>query len=197
MLLSNNSGENMAATNSSMMSLGTIAPDFNLPDTVTGSPFSLQELKGKQGTVVMFICNHCPYVLHIKQQLIDIANQYKQQGINIIAISSNDIENYPQDAPDKMKQLMTEWGNPFAAYLYDKSQDTAKAYQAACTPDIYVFDADLACIYRGRLDGATPKNDVLLTGEDLRNALDNLLAGQPASQEQIPSIGCNIKWKAT
>ena len=187
----------MAATNSSTMPLGTIAPDFNLPDTVTGSLFTLQELKGQQGTVVMFICNHCPYVLHIKQQLIDIAYQYKQRGINIIAISSNDIENYPQDAPDKMKQLMTEWGNPFAAYLYDESQDTAKAYQAACTPDIYVFDADLACIYRGRLDGATPKNDVLLTGEDLRNALDHLLAGQPAPQEQIPSIGCNIKWKKT
>ncbi len=187
----------MAATNSSMMPLGTTAPDFNLPDTVTGSLFTLQNLKGERGTVVMFICNHCPYVLNIKQQLIDIAIKYKQQGINIIAISSNDIENYPQDAPDKMKQLMAEWGNPFAAYLYDESQDTAKAYQAACTPDIYVFGADLACIYRGRPDGATPKNDVPLTGKDLRNALDNLLAGQPASQEQIPSIGCNIKWKAT
>ena len=187
----------MAATNSSMMPLGTIAPDFNLPDTVTDSLFTLQELKGERATVIMFICNHCPYVLHVKQQLIDIANQYKQQGVNIIAISSNDIENYPQDAPDKMKQLMAEWGNPFAAYLYDDSQDIAKAYQAACTPDIYVFDAGLACVYRGRLDSATPKNDLPLTGEDLRNTLDNLLAGKPINQEQIPSIGCNIKWKST
>jgi len=187
----------MAATNSSMMPLGTIAPDFNLPDTVIDSQFTLQELKGEQGTVVMFICNHCPYVLHIKQQLIDIAIKYKQRGINFIAISSNDIENYPQDAPDKMKQLMAEWGNPFVAYLYDESQDIAKAYQAACTPDIFVFDANLACVYRGRLDGATPKNDLPLTGEDLRNALDNLLIGQPSPQEQIPSIGCNIKWKMT
>ena len=186
----------MAATNSSMMPLGTIAPDFNLPDTVTGSYFTLQGLKGDRGTVVMFICNHCPYVLHIKQQLIDIANKYKQQGINVIAISANDIESYPQDAPDKMKQLMAEWGSPFAAYLYDESQDIAKAYQAECTPDFYVFDTGLSCIYRGRFDGATPKNDVPLTGEDLRNALDDLLSGQAVSQDQIPSIGCNIKWKS-
>jgi thiol-disulfide isomerase/thioredoxin len=186
----------MTATNSGMMPLGTIAPDFNLPDTVTGSHFSLQDLKGDRGTVVMFICNHCPYVLHIKQQLIDIANKYKQQGINVVAISANDIENYPQDAPDKMKQLMAEWGNPFAAYLYDESQDIAKAYQAECTPDFYVFDSGLACVYRGRLDGATPKNDEPLTGEDLRNVLDGLLAGQAINQDQAPSIGCNIKWKA-
>lgn len=185
----------MAATNSSMMPLGTIAPDFSLIDAVTGAHFTLQNIKGDKGTVVMFICNHCPYVLHIKQQLIDIANQYTQQGINVIAISANDIENYPQDAPDKMKQLMAEWGNPFAAYLYDESQDIAKAYQAECTPDFYVFDTSLACVYRGRLDGATPKNDVPLTGEDLRNALDDLLAGQAINQDQVASIGCNIKWK--
>ena len=185
----------MAATNSTMMPLGTIAPDFDLPDTVTGVNKNLQDLKGKKGTLVMFICNHCPYVIHVKDQLIDIARQYAAQGVNTIAVSSNDIENYPQDAPDKMKQLMVEWGHPFAAYLYDESQEVAKAYQAACTPDIYLFDADLVCVYRGRLDGATPKNEVPLNGADLRSAIDNLLAGQPINQEQIPSIGCNIKWK--
>lgn len=185
----------MAATPSNMMPLGTIAPDFNLPDTVTGRNFSLQDLKGEKGTVILFICNHCPYVLHVKDQLIDIARQYAPKGISTIAISANDIENYPQDAPDKMRQLMQEWGNPFAAYLYDESQEVAKAYQAACTPDIYVFDANLACVYRGRLDAATPKNDEPLTGRDLRNALDNLLAGKPISEQQYPSIGCNIKWK--
>ncbi len=185
----------MAATHSNMMPLGTIAPDFDLLDTVTDSNKSLQELKGEKGTVVIFMCNHCPYVMHVKDQLIDIARSYAPKGIQTIAISSNDIENYPQDAPDKMKQLMVQWGHPFGAYLYDESQKVAKAYQAACTPDIYLFDANLACVYRGRLDGSTPKNDVPSTGKDLRNALDCLLAGKAISAEQIPSVGCNIKWK--
>ncbi len=186
----------MAATNSTMMPLATIAPDFNLPDTMSGRNISLQELKGETGTLVLFICNHCPYVIHVKDQLIAIAQQYVAQGVNTIAISSNDINNYPQDAPDKMKILMEEWGNPFAAYLYDQSQQVAKAYQAACTPDIYLFDAKLACVYRGRLDGSTPKNDVPLTGKDLRKAIDQLIAGQEIEQNQLPSIGCNIKWKS-
>ena len=185
----------MAATPSNMMPLGTIAPDFDLPDSVTGSNFKWRDLQGAKGTIVIFMCNHCPFVLHIKEQLIDIAKQYKHQGINTVAISANDIKNYPQDAPDKMKALMEDWGHPFAAYLYDESQDVARAYQAACTPDIYLFDPDLACVYRGRLDGATPQNNVPLTGLDLRNALDNLLAGNPINEEQLPSIGCNIKWK--
>jgi len=185
----------MSATPSNMMPLSTIAPDFTLLDTVSGEHKSLANLKGKQGTLVMFICNHCPYVIHIKDQLIDIANQYAQQGISTIAISANDIANYPQDAPDKMQAMMLEWGNPFAGYLYDETQAVAKAYLAACTPDIYLFDADLACVYRGRLDGATPKNKVAVTGEDLRHALDLLLVGKVNSQEQIASIGCNIKWK--
>ena len=185
----------MAATHSNMMPLGTTAPDFDLLDTVTGSNKSLQELKGEEGTVVIFMCNHCPYVIHVKDQLIDIAKSYAPKGIQTIAISSNEIEHYPQDAPDKMKGLMAQWGHPFAAYLYDESQEAAKAYQAACTPDIYLLDANLACVYRGRLDGSTPKNDVPSTGEDLRNALDCLLAGKPISAAQIPSVGCNIKWK--
>jgi thiol-disulfide isomerase/thioredoxin len=193
--IDNHSGDSMAATPSNMLPLGTPAPAFQLPDTVTGKSFTLHELKGQQGTIVMFICNHCPYVLHIKQQLIAIAQQYAGLGISTIAISSNDIQNYPQDAPDKMRELMAEWGNPFAAYLYDETQAAAKSYQAACTPDIYLFDANLACVYRGRLDAATPSNTEPLTGADLRAALDNLLAGQPINPEQIPSIGCNIKWK--
>ena len=185
----------MAAIQSTMLPLGTVAPAFDLPDTITGMHKTLQDLRGQQGTLVLFICNHCPYVVHVKEQLIAIAKQYAPQGISSIAISANDSEQYVEDAPDKMQQLMAAWGNPFAAYLYDESQSVAKAYQAACTPDIYLFDADLACVYRGRLDGATPKNDVPVTGAELRNALDNLLAGKPISDEQIPSIGCNIKWK--
>ena len=185
----------MATTHSNMMPLGTIAPDFELFDTVTDSYNSLQELKGDKGTVVIFMCNHCPYVLHVKDQLIDIAKSYAPKGIQTIAISSNEIEHYPQDAPEKMKELMAQWGQPFAAYLFDESQAVAKAYQAACTPDIYLFDANLACVYHGRLDGSTPKNDVPATGDDLRSALDCLLAGKPISTEQIPSVGCNIKWK--
>ncbi|QWF71763.1 thioredoxin family protein [Methylomonas paludis] len=185
----------MAATASNMLPLGSIAPDFNLPDTTTGKTFRLSDLQGRLGTVVMFICNHCPFVLHIKQQLQAIPRQYTPLGISFIAISANDIDNYPQDAPDKMQALMAEWGNPFAAYLYDESQQVAKAYQAACTPDIYLFDAYLNCVYRGRLDASTPQNNQPVTGQDLRNALDQLLAGQTISAEQTPSIGCNIKWK--
>ncbi len=187
----------MAATESSMMPLGTLAPNFTLPDTISGQDLSLSELKGSKGTLVMFICNHCPYVIHIKSQLIDMAAHYRSSGINFIAISANDIENYPQDAPDKMQQLMIDWGQPFNAYLFDESQAVAKAYQAACTPDFYLFDKALSCIYRGRLDASTPKNAIPLTGEDLRTAMNQLLNKQPVSSQQYPSIGCNIKWKTT
>jgi len=185
----------MAATYSTMLPLGTIAPDFNLLDTQTGSKKSLAELQGAKGTVVLFICNHCPYVLHIKPQLLAITQEYAKLGIAFVAISANDIAQYPEDAPDKMQALMESWGKPFAAYLYDESQAIAKAYQAACTPDLYVFDAQLACVYRGRLDGSTPKNEIPLTGAELRHALDCLLADIPNTAEQIPSVGCNIKWK--
>lgn len=184
----------MAATYSTMMPLGTQAPDFKLFDSVTGLQLSLQTLRGNQATLIMFICNHCPYVLHVKQQLIAIAEQYLPKGVSTIAISSNDIFAYPQDAPDKMRALSVEWGNPFQAYLFDQTQEVAKAYQAACTPDFFLFDSALKCVYRGRLDAATPKNNLPLTGEDLRNALDALLANSPVNPEQIPSIGCNIKW---
>ena len=185
----------MSATLSNMMPLGTLAPDFKLVEPLSHKTLHLQSLKGEKGTIIMFICNHCPYVIHIKQQLIDIADHYINQGIHIIAINANDIENYPQDAPDKMVELMAQWGHPFTAYLYDESQAIAKAYQAACTPDIYLFDEKLVCVYRGRLDASTPKNDKPLTGIDLRVALDNLLARKAISETQIPSVGCNIKWK--
>lgn len=185
----------MAATISNMMPLGTLAPEFFLFDTISGEKKVLLDLKGKRGTLILFICNHCPYVIHIKEQLIEIANKYAQQGISVVALSANDVENYPQDAPDKMKALMIEWGNPFSAYLYDETQEVAKAYLAACTPDFYLFNEELQCVYRGRLDGATPKNDIALTGKDLREGLDRLLKGEDNVQEQIPSIGCNIKWK--
>ena len=185
----------MAATSSVMMPLGTMAPDFKLLDTVTTSMMDLDGLKGRRGTLVMFICNHCPYVIHIKAQLIAIANSYRSQGINTVAISSNDIVNYPQDAPDKMAALMAEWDFPFDAYLFDEQQSVARAYQAVCTPDLFLFDDSLQCVYRGRLDGSTPKNDIAVTGQDLRNALDDYLASNAVSEVQVPSIGCNIKWK--
>ena len=187
----------MAATASNMLPLGTLAPAFKLADTITGKQLSLSELQGKQGTLLMFICNHCPYVLHVKDQLIAIARDYAPLGVSCVAISSNDISNYPEDAPDKMQALMAAWDNPFTAYLYDETQAVAKAYQAACTPDFYLFDKELRCVYRGRLDGATPKNEIPVTGWELRAALANLMAGKAVSAEQIPSIGCNIKWKAS
>lgn len=186
----------MVAIQSNMLPLGIVAPDFSLYDSVTERIRSLQSLQGCRGTLIMFICNHCPYVLHISQQLVALAGEYSAAGIAVIAISANDVSQYPQDSPENMKALMSAWGNPFAAYLYDETQAVAKAYQAACTPDFYLFDAQLHCVYRGRLDGATPKNAIPVTGNELRQALDNLLANLPISEQQIPSIGCNIKWKA-
>jgi len=185
----------MAATPSTMLPLGTLAPSFELLNTANNQMASLNQLKGEKGTFIMFICNHCPYVRHIETELVNIANKYAKEGIATIAINSNDVANYPDDSPEKMTELLNEWGNPFA-YLYDESQEIAKAYQAACTPDFYLFDDNLACVYRGRLDGSTPKNTIPLTGEDLRSALDCLVTGMPISAEQTPSIGCNIKWKA-
>jgi peroxiredoxin len=184
----------MAATPSTMMPLGTPAPDFCLPDTVSGQMLSLQEIRGKIATVVMFICNHCPYVIHVQHELVALARDYHSHGVGFVAISANDIEAYPQDAPDKMRELAAQWGNPFP-YLYDASQDTARAYQAACTPDFFVFDHDLKCAYRGQLDSARPKNTLPVTGQDLRAALSALIRGEAVDPNQIPSIGCNIKWK--
>lgn len=185
----------MAATPSNMLPLGTQAPDFNLFDTVSQKKMQFKDIKGEKGTVVMFICNHCPYVLHINNQIVKVAKDYIPKGINFVAISSNDVENYPQDAPDLMTEQAKKVGYAFP-YLYDETQEVAQAYQAACTPDFYVFDADNKLVYRGRMDESTPKNNLPNDGKDLRKALDLLESGDiiPDS-EQKPSIGCNIKWK--
>ncbi len=185
----------MALTPSNMLPLGTRAPDFSLPDTVSGSTLSLANLRSELATVVMFICNHCPYVVHVNSELVKLANDYQARGVGFVAISSNDAASYPQDGPDEMRRHAAEQGYPFP-YLYDETQATARAYDAACTPDFYLFDGDLKLVYRGRLDGSTPGNNQPLTGADLRAALDALLAGQPALDEQRPSMGCNIKWRA-
>ena len=185
----------MARTPTVQIPLGYVAPDFTLPDTVSGKTMRLSELKGTVATVVMFICNHCPFVIHVQDELVRVANDYSSKGISFIAISSNDAVNYPQDGPDLMREYAKSVGYPFP-YLYDESQEVAKAYTAACTPDISVFDSSLRCVYRGQLDGSRPGNSVPVTGQDLRSALETLLAGNEVSKEQTPSIGCNIKWRA-
>ena len=183
----------MVLTPSTMLPLGTRAPAFSLPDTVSGETLSLEALKGAQGTVVMFICNHCPYVKHVNPELVRVAKDYQSKGVNFVAISSNDAANYPDDAPDKMKAAAQQLGYPFP-YLYDESQAVAKAYQAACTPDLFLFDSAMLCVYRGQLDESRPGKGAP-DGKDLRAALDAVVAGKPVSPEQKPSVGCNIKWK--
>lgn len=185
----------MARTPSNMLALGTKAPDFTLTDTVSENIYSLEELKGRVGTVIMFICNHCPFVIHVNPMLSALGKRYQEKGIGFIAISSNDIVNYPQDAPHFMKETAQKAGYSFP-YLYDATQKVAKAYNAACTPDFYVFDTDLALVYRGQLDDSRPGNGVALSGNDLANAMDALLQGTEISPLQKPSIGCNIKWKS-
>jgi thiol-disulfide isomerase/thioredoxin len=184
----------MAETPSQMIPLGTVAPSFQLLDSCSGKMLSLQELQSKIATVVMFICNHCPYVKLIQPRLIEVAKKYQKQGVSFIAINSNDVLNYPEDSPEKMKATATQQGFTFP-YLFDETQQIARAYHAACTPDFYVFDGHLHCVYRGRFDEATPGNGKTVTGKDLSQALDNLLAGQAIDPDQKPSVGCNIKWK--
>lgn len=184
----------MARTPSTMLPLGTIAPDFTLPDTVSGQEMSLQSLKSDVATLIMFICNHCPYVKHIQAQLVSLAKEYQTKGVSVIAINANDVENYPDDSPEKMKEVAEQWAYPFP-YLYDESQAVAKAYQAACTPDFYIFDKHLKCVYRGQLDDSRPQNGLPVTGKDIREALDAVLLNVPVDEEQKPSVGCNIKWK--
>ncbi|RDY60944.1 thioredoxin family protein [Flagellimonas nanhaiensis] len=183
----------MARTPSNMLPLGTKAPDFSLLDTVSGSFCSLKELQRTQGTVVMFICNHCPFVVHVNPEISRLAKEYQDKGIAFIAISSNDVQNYPQDSPELMTQVARQEGYTFP-YLYDETQEIARAYDAACTPDFYLFDADLKLVYRGQLDDSRPGNGVPLTGTDLRNAMDALLENREIDPDQKPSIGCNIKW---
>lgn len=184
----------MVQTPSTMLPLGTRAPAFELPDPAAGLRRSLSSLRGGSGTVVMFICNHCPYVIHVKDELVRLARDYEPRGVAFVAISSNDVEHYPQDAPALMRDFATGSGFSFP-YLYDESQNVARAYQAACTPDFFVFDGDLALAYRGQLDGSRPGNGKPVTGASMRAALDALLAGVLVGDDQIPSVGCNIKWK--
>ena len=176
------------------MELGTMAPDFNLPDTVSGQNVRLHDDTEANATLVMFICNHCPYVIHVNSELVRLASDYQPKGVRIIAISSNDVERYPADSPDKMKKLAESEGYTFP-YLYDESQEVARAYDAACTPDFYLFDSDLNLAYRGRLDDSRPNSQTPLTGKDLRAAMDAVLAGEEVSAVQYPSGGCGIKWK--
>jgi len=185
----------MVRTHSTMMlTLGDPAPDFHLPDTISGKSMSLATNLGKYGTLVMFVSNHCPFVVHILEEIRNIDRDYQEKGIRLFAISANDIESYPADAPDKMSELARAQGWSFP-YLYDESQETAKSYGAACTPDFFLLDSEGALAFRGRMDGSSPGNDVPVTGQDLRTALDSVLAGQRVPGPQQPSIGCNIKWK--
>lgn len=183
----------MAVTESNMLPLGTTAPNFSLLDTVSGNYLSLPDLQSQKATVIMFICNHCPFVIHVNSELVKMANEYKHKGVSFIAISSNDVEAVPDDSPDKMRLVAKVLKYPFP-YLYDKRQEVAKAYDAACTPDFYVFDGNLKLTYRGRLDKSRPGNNELLNGEDLRLAIDSSIASTPI-ENQYPSAGCNIKWK--
>ncbi len=182
----------MAAVESQMLPLGSPAPGFSLPDA-DGATHSLDEDAGSRAYLVMFICNHCPFVKHIADELARLGAEYQQKDVAVFAINSNDIENYPADSPEKMRQEAAQRGYTFP-YLLDAGQDVAKAYQAACTPDFFLFDADRKLVYRGQLDGSRPGNSVDVDGRDLRRALDALLAGEPVPAEQLPSIGCNIKW---
>ncbi len=184
----------MAAVNSTMLELGTEAPHFSLKDVVTGKTYSPKGFKGNKAFLVMFICNHCPYVKLIKEALVEYASDYMPKGVGIVAISSNDVENYPDDSPDKMRKDAEEFGYPFP-YLYDETQEVAKAYMAACSPDFFLFDENHKLVYRGQFDDSRPKNGIEPTGKDLREATDRVLKGEKVPEEQKPSIGCNIKWK--
>ncbi|WP_323758574.1 thioredoxin family protein [Roseivirga sp.] len=184
----------MARTASNMLPLGTKAPDFRLPDTVSDKILSLDELKSDKATVIMFICNHCPFVKHVDEIIVALAKHYQTKGVSFIAINSNDVENYPQDSPRLMKVEAEKVGYTFP-YLFDETQEVAKAYRAACTPDFYVFDAELKCVYRGQLDDSRPGNGRPVTGQDLRSALNYVLDNQAIDFEQQPSVGCSIKWK--
>ena len=185
----------MANTPSNMLALGTKAPFFELPNPAKNNELqSLEDLKGSKGTLVIFMCNHCPFVIHVIEKLVELYEDYKGQGLECLAIQSNDGINYPADSPELMVDFAEEKGFTFP-YLYDESQAVAKAYDAACTPDFYFFDDKLDLIYRGQMDDSRPGNNKEITGEDLVIAFENLLAGQPQEELQRPSLGCNIKWK--
>ncbi len=184
----------MVKTASTMLPLGSQAPHFSLPN-VDGSTVSLSDFDSKSGLLVMFICNHCPFVIHLREDLAKFGKEYQEKGLGVVAISSNDVDNYPQDGPHKMRQEAESQGYTFP-YLYDETQDVAKAYHAACTPDFFLFDSNHKLVYRGQFDDSRPDSGIPVTGADLRAACDQVLAGQPVPAEQKPSIGCNIKWKS-
>ena len=184
----------MVKTASTMLSLGTAAPEFQLPDVVSGKTISLDTFTGSQALLVMFICQHCPFVKHIKSELAKIGQDYSQQPLGIVAISANDVANYPNDSPEKLKQMAEEFNFNFPV-CYDESQEVSKAYTAACTPDFFLFDRDNKLAYRGQLDDSRPSTDIPVTGKDLRLAIDAVLQDRTLEIEQKPSIGCNIKWK--
>lgn len=184
----------MALVESIPFQKGEQAPAFSLPDTVSDTTLNLNDLKGERGTVIMFICNHCPFVIHVNPELVRLANDYQSQGFSFVAISSNNVETHPQDGPEKMKAQANELGYPFP-YLYDESQEVAKAYDAACTPDFYVFDSQLNSVYHGQLDDSRPGNDQPLDGQSIRNVLNAMVGGVEVTEPEKPSIGCNIKWK--
>jgi peroxiredoxin len=185
----------MALTESTMLSLGTIAPDFALTDVVTGNTVRRDDFRGKKALLVLFICTHCPYVKHMEKGLAALGQDYAGKSLGIVAISSNDTSTHPGDGPAGLKQQAQSFGFVFP-YLFDETQALAHAYKAACTPDIFLFDADFRLVYRGQFDGSRPGNGVPVTGEDLRGAIDQVLADKPVPADQRPSIGCNIKWKA-
>lgn len=183
----------MVKTASTMLRLGTQAPDFSLLN-IDGSTVSLSDFTSARGLLVVFMCNHCPFVKHLRTQLAEFATEYREKGLATVGISSNDVANYADDSPEKMKEEAAEAGYTFP-YLYDESQDVAKAYHAACTPDFFLFDADQSLVYRGQFDDSRPGNDRPVTGADLRAAADAVVAGTDVSPEQTPALGCNIKWK--
>jgi len=184
----------MALTESKMIPLGTKAPNFKLKDTVSGKEMTLADIPSENARVIMFICNHCPYVLHVTEEIAQLAKDYQKKGVGFVAISSNDVEKYPTDSPQNMKAFAKDEGFKFP-YLYDETQEVAKAYDAACTPDFYIFDKKDKLAYRGRLDGSRPNSGIPVNGEELRAALDAVLNGEKVNATQYPSMGCNIKWK--
>lgn len=185
----------MAAVPSTMLELGTRAPEFSLNDAVSGQHRTVENVRGENATLIAFICNHCPYVKLLKEELVQVGQDYIKQGMGMAAISSNDVEQYPEDGPKAMREDALRLQYPFP-YLWDEDQSAAKAYRAACTPDFFLFDRELKLVYRGRFDAARPGIEIPVTGEDLRAAIEAVLTGKPVSEEQIPSIGCNIKWKS-
>ncbi len=184
----------MARTESAMIALGTEAPCFTLPDVTTGHALGLNQLRGQHGLLVMFLCRHCPFVKHVEQELAALGNEFVQQGMGVVAISSNDADCYSEDSPPALRQQAERLGFKFP-YLYDESQQAARNYDATCTPDFFFFDKGLELVYRGQLDDSRPGNGIPVTGRDLRAAIQAVLAGQPVAATQKPSIGCNIKWK--